>query len=181
MLQCISRRGEKPDIPASGDAIPYRAILNFRGELMKMLGTILVLGIAIMLAGCGSTSNGGNINGNWTAALMNSSSGGSPVFNFTATFTQSSGSDVSITNLNFTTSSPCFVSGTTATGGFTLSGNLNGVTSGGFLMNIQSTGSSNNLLTLQGTVSNNTISGTWSLSGTTSGCSGSGQFTMNKS
>ncbi len=147
---------------------------------MKTLGTIFVLGIALVLAGCGSNSNSNIINGNWTAALLNSSSGGSPIFNFTATFTQSSGSDVSITNLNFTTSSPCFASGSTATGGFTLSGNLNGVTSGGFQMNIQSTGSSSNLLTLQGTVSNNTISGTWSISGTTSGCSGSGQFTMNK-
>jgi hypothetical protein len=148
---------------------------------MKTLGTIFVLGIALVLAGCGSNSNSNIINGNWTAALLNSSSGGSPIFNFTATFTQSSGSDVTITNLNFTTSSPCFASGSTATGGFTLSGNLNGVTSGGFQMNIQSTGSSSNLLTLQGTVSNNTISGTWSISGTTSGCSGSGQFTMNKS
>jgi len=147
---------------------------------MKTLGTIFVLGIALVLAGCGANSNNDVINGNWTAALMNSSSGGSPVFNFTATFTQSSGSGVTITNLNFTTASPCFASGATATGGFTLSGNLNGVMSGGFLMNIQSTGNSDNLLTLQGTVSNNTISGTWSLSGTTSGCSGSGQFTMNK-
>jgi hypothetical protein len=134
-----------------------------------------------VLAGCGSTSNGGNVNGNWTAALMNSSSGGSPVFNFTATFTQSSGSGVTITNLNFSSSTPCFAAGSTATGGFTLSGNQNGVTSGGFQMNIQSTGSASNLLTLQGTVSNNTISGTWALSGTTSGCSGRGAFTMNKS
>jgi len=93
----------------------------------------------------------------------------------------SSGSGVTITNLNFSTATPCFAAGSTATGGFTLSGNQNGVTSGGFQMNIQSTGSSTNLLTLQGTVSNNTISGTWALSGTTSGCSGSGAFTMNKS
>jgi hypothetical protein len=148
---------------------------------MKTLGTIVVLGIAMMLAGCGTNSNNGMINGNWTAALMNSSSGGSPVFNFSATFTQSSGSGVTITNLNFSTATPCFAAGSTATGGFTLSGNQNGVTSGGFQMNIQSTGSTNNLLTLQGTVSNNTISGTWALSGTTSGCSGSGAFTMNKS
>ena len=148
---------------------------------MKTLGTIFVMGIALVLAGCGTTSNSNVINGNWTAALLNSSSGGSPIFNFTTTLTQSSGSSVSVTNLNFTTSSPCFASGSTATGGFTLSGNLNGVTSGGFQMNIQSTGSSNNLLTLIGTVSNNTISGNWTLSGTTSGCSGSGQFTMNKS
>ena len=148
---------------------------------MKTLGTIFVLGLALVLAGCGSNSNNDAINGTWTAALMNSSSGGAPVFNFTATFTQSSGSGVTITNLNFTTATPCFASGSTATGGFTLSGNQNGVTSGGFQMNIESTGSTNNLLTLQGTVSNNTIAGNWSLSGTTSGCSGSGAFTMNKS
>jgi hypothetical protein len=148
---------------------------------MKTLGTIFVLGLALVLSACGTNSDNGSINGNWTAALMNSNSGGPPVFDFTATFTESSGSGVTITNLNFTTSTPCFASGSTATGGFTLSGNQNGVTSGGFQMNIQSTGSASNLLTLQGTVSNNKISGTWSLSGTTSGCSGSGAFTMNKS
>ena len=72
---------------------------------MKTLGTIFVLGIALVLAGCGSNSNNSNIiNGNWTAALLNSSSGGSPIFNFTTTLTQSSGSSVSVTNLNFTTS-----------------------------------------------------------------------------
>ncbi len=149
------------------------------GRIMKTLGTIVVLGIVMALTGCGNTSNDGAINGNWSAALMNSSSG-APVFDFTATFTQSSGSGVTITNLNFTTSTPCFASGSSATGGFVLSGNQNGVTSGGFQMNIQSTGSSSNMLTLQGTVSNNTISGTWTLSGTTSGCSGSGAFTMNR-
>ena len=112
---------------------------------------------------------------------MDSSSSTTPVFNFTVTLTQSGGNGVSITNLNFTTASPCFASGSTATGGFTLSGNQNGVTSGGFQMSVQSTGSVNNVLTLQGTVSNNVISGTWSLSGTTSGCSGNGTFTMSKS
>jgi hypothetical protein len=148
---------------------------------MKMLGTIVVLGIAMMLAGCANNSNDAMINGNWTAALLDSGSGGSPIFNFTATFTQSSGSGVTITNLNFSTATPCFAAGSTATGGFTLSGNQNEVTSGGFQMNVQSTESTNNSLTLQGTVSNNVISGTWSLSGTTSGCSGNGTFTMSKS
>jgi outer membrane lipopolysaccharide assembly protein LptE/RlpB len=147
---------------------------------MKTILTMVVLGIALALAGCGSNSNNGNINGNWSAALMSSNSG-NPVFDFTATFTQVSGSGLSVTNLTFTTATPCFASGSTATGGFTLSGNQNGVTSGGFQMNIQSTGATvSNLLTLQGTVSNNTISGTWTLTGTTAGCAGSGNFTMNK-
>jgi hypothetical protein len=91
-----------------------------------------------------------------------------------------SGGGLSITNLNFTTTNPCFGAGTTATGGFTLSGNQNGVTSGGFQMTIQSASGASNVLTLQGTVQNNVITGTWTLSGTTSGCSGSGAFVMNK-
>jgi hypothetical protein len=37
-----------------------------------------------------------------------------------------------------------------------------------------------NTLTMQGTINNNTVTGTWTLTGLTSGCSGSGTFTMNK-
>jgi outer membrane lipopolysaccharide assembly protein LptE/RlpB len=146
---------------------------------MKTVGTIIVLGIAILLAACGSNANG-NINGNWTASLMESNSS-TPVFAFTTTLTQNSNGGLSVTNLTFTTNSPCFATGSTATGGFTLSGNQNGVTAGGFQMNIQSTGASSNVLALQGTVNNNTITGTWTLTGVTPGCTGSGTFTMNKS
>jgi|SRR5579864_784293 len=148
---------------------------------MKQLWIILVLGTALALAGCGTNSSHDAINGNWTAALMSSNNSSNPVFNFTVTMNQTSGSNLSITNLNFTTANSCFASGTTATGGFTLSGTFSGQTSGGFQMNVQSTGSSNNQLTLQGTVNNNTITGNWTLTGTTAGCSGSGTFTMNKS
>jgi hypothetical protein len=146
---------------------------------MKILGNLLLAAIMLFLVGCAS-NNEGNINGNWTAALLESN-GSQPVFNFNLTLAEMSGGGLSITNLNFTSATPCFVSGSTATGGFTLSGNMNGVTSGGFQMTIQSAGSATNVMTMQGTVSNNTISGTWTLSGTTSGCSGAGTFTMNRS
>jgi hypothetical protein len=146
---------------------------------MKQIWTIIVLGIASVLAGCGTNSSGDSINGNWTAALMSQSNGSSPVFNFTLTLAQSSGGNLSITNLNFTSSSPCFAGGATATGGFGLSGTLNGVTTGSLQMNIQSNAGSNQLV-LQGTVKNNTVSGNWTLTGTTSGCTGQGTFTMNK-
>ena len=146
---------------------------------MKIIGIGFVLGIALLLSSCGNTSNG-NINGNWTAALLSSNQGG-PTFDFTTNLSETSGGGLSITNLTFTTSSPCFSARTNATGGFTLSGNQNGVTSGGFEMNIQSTASGTNVLSLQGTVRNNTITGQWTLTGTGPGCIGSGQFTMNKS
>ena len=148
---------------------------------MKQVRTFVVLGVALMLAGCSTNSSNGSLNGNWTAALISANTNSTPNFNFTLTMAETSDSNLSITNLNFTTSSPCFASGTTATGGFTLSGTLNGVTSGGFQMNIQSTDNNRNQLSLQGTINNNTISGNWTLTGTTAGCSGSGTFTMNKS
>lgn len=147
---------------------------------MKQMWALALIGIGLVVAGCGSGSN--TINGNWTAALMSSSQGSSPNFNFHLTLTETGGGNLSITNLTFTTANACFASGATATGGFTLSGNMNGVTSGGFQMNIQSApASGNNQLSLQGTVNNNSITGTWTLAGTTSGCSGSGTFVMNKS
>jgi hypothetical protein len=140
----------------------------------------MLLMLALILSACGgaSSSNSGNINGNWTAAL--SDNNGTPVFAFTTSFTQSSGTGMSVTNFSFTTSSPCFVSGGTETGSFVLSGNFNGSVSGAFQMTIQSGTPSGNTLTLQGTVKNNSITGTWMLSGVTSGCTGSGNFTMMK-
>ena len=147
---------------------------------MKQILTVLILGIALTLAGCGTNSSHGSLNGNWTAALISSNNNSNPVLNFSVSLAETNNNGLSFTNLTFTSSNPCFASGTTATGGFSLSGTLNGISSGGFQMNIQSTGSSNNQLSLQGTINNNTITGNWTLTGTTAGCSGSGTFTMNK-
>jgi hypothetical protein len=146
---------------------------------MKYLGiAALVLGLALAGCGGGNSSNSTNISGNWTAAL--SDSNGAPVFAFTTSLTQNSGTVVSVTNLNFTTATPCFASGGSETGSFILSGNFNGNVTGAFQLGIQSGTPSGNTLVLQGTVKNNTISGTWTLTGVTAGCSGSGNFTMNK-
>ena len=55
---------------------------------------------------------------------------------------------VSVTNFNFTTNSPCFASGETETGSFTLSGNFNGNVNGKFGMNVKSGTPSGNALAL---------------------------------
>ncbi|GAC1431180.1 MAG: hypothetical protein NVS1B11_12690 [Terriglobales bacterium] len=144
---------------------------------MKQVGIALILCAGLILAGCSSSSNNNNINGNWTASLTNPD--GSPAFAFTTSL-QSSGSVVSGTNLSFTTSSNCFASGSTETGSFNLSGNFNGSVTGSFGLTIQSGTPSGNTLTLKGAVKSNTIVGTWNLTGTTAGCTGSGNFTMNK-
>lgn len=151
---------------------------------MRMFRGLVLLGLALALTACGS-SNGNNtnssINGNWTATLLDAN--GQPVFAFTTALTAMGGGGVSVTNFRFTTTSPCFGSGATETGGFTLGGNFHGVTSGTFTLEVQSgTSGSNgsNTLSLQGAVNNNTVSGTWTLTGTGAGCAGSGNFTMIK-
>lgn len=147
---------------------------------MKQLATALLLVCVSLLAACGSNSNNNALNGNWRATLTDAS--GNPALGFTTTLT-SSGNGVTGSNLTFTTSTPCFGAGSTETGGLSLSGNFNGVTTGGFTLTIQSgaTGSNgSNTLALNGTLNNNTVSGTWTLGGTGAGCTGSGTFTMVK-
>ena len=152
---------------------------------MKRGGIALVLALALAMAGCGSGSNSsssssnGNVNGNWTANLTDPN--GNPVFAFTTSLVQNSDNSIVGANLNFTTATPCFGQGATETGGVGASGNFAGNVNAAFTLSIQSGApgaSGNNMLNLQGTLNNNTISGTWVLTGATSGCSGAGNFTM---
>ena len=132
----------------------------------------IALGLAILLAACSSDHS--SINGNWTAALS-----GTQQFSFTTTLTSASNNGLSVTNLSFNTQSPCFPGTSAATGAFVASGTLNGVSAGGFQLTVNSS-SGGNQLQMNGTLHNNTLNGTWTLTGATSGCTGSGTFTMNK-
>lgn len=98
----------------------------------------------------------------------------------TTTFTESSSNAVTVTNLKFTTDTPCFVSGETGTAAFVLSGNFNGSVTGAFQFTITSGNPSGDTLTMQGTANNNVITGTWTLTGIHSGCTGNGKFTLSK-
>ena len=148
----------------------------------KPMWAIVLLALAITMAGC-SNNNGSsstNVNGNWSATLTDSQSGA--VYAFTTTLTEATGgSVVSISNFTFTSSGSCFVEGqTTQTGNFTLSGDFNGNVKGTFGMTVSSTTNSGTQLVLQGGVgANNTITGTWSLTGS-SGCSGNGNFVFTR-
>lgn len=144
---------------------------------MKMFSAALALMLGLTLIGCGASNNASNINGNWTATLMNSSGG--QALAFQTSLTEMSNGSLSVTNLAFSTNSPCFVSGQTAVGTFVLSGNFNGNVSGKFGLNVQSGSPGGNTLILLGTANGNTITGTWTLNGGT-GCTGSGNFTMTK-
>jgi len=144
---------------------------------MKRVGVVVLSLIFLGLVACGGGSSN-NINGNWSATLTNED--GSPAFSFTTTLNQNNGTTITGTNLTFSTATPCFSSVHSETGGFTLSGNTDGAVTGGFELTVQSGNPSGNVLTMTGTVTNNTITGTWTLTGVTSGCSGSGNFTMTK-
>jgi len=139
-----------------------------------------LLAIALVLGGCGTnnSNNSGNINGTWSAVLTNPDS--TPAFAFTTGFTQMTGNLVSVTNFTFTTSSPCFVSGETETASFIVNGDFSGNVAGTFQLVIKSGNPGGDTLTLQGTAKNNTITGTWTLVGLSSGCSGSGNFAVTK-
>ena len=141
---------------------------------MKRL--LFVLGLAALLAACSTDHS--SINGTWTAVLADNN--GSQQFNLTTSLTAIGNNGLNVTNLTFNTQEACFPGTSTATGAFVVSGTFNGISSGGFQMTVNSS-SGGNQLQLNGTLHNNTVTGTWTLTGSTSGCSGTGTFTMNKS
>lgn len=170
---------------------------------MKTAGIVLLFTFVLSLTGCGGMGTGGmsgansnvtnNMDGNWTATMTTPS--GVQMMVFTTALSQNSGNVVTATSFQFKTAAPCFATGTSGTGAVMPNPNMNGSTVSSFGMTIQSgdmemqAGSmdmqmgmtGNNVLTLQGSMSNmNTISGTWTMSGVTSGCSGSGNFTMTR-
>ena len=144
---------------------------------MKKLAVATLLVVGLTLVGCGSNSSSGKINGTWTATLTDTNQ--SQVFNFSTSLVDNGDGTTTVTNLTFSSNSSCFVSGTTETGTFGLTGNSNGNVKGTFGMTIKSGTPSGNLLTLSGTVNGGTITGTWTLMGG-AGCNGSGSFTMTK-
>ncbi len=147
---------------------------------MRYIWSAVLLASIAMLAGCAGNSNNSNVNvnGNWSAALADVN--GNPTFTFTTSLTQSSNNSIAGENLTFTTNSACFANGGTETGALTISGTTSGVTAAGVQLTITSTGASaGNTLTLNGAYQNNTINGTWTLTGGV-GCSGNGTFSMTK-
>jgi hypothetical protein len=143
---------------------------------MKFLRFAPVVAICLLLGACGNAPPAGsdNINGNWTVTLTDQNN--SPVFDFTTSFVQSNGMGISVTNLHFNSASPCFASGETAVASFIFGGTFNGSVTGRFGLTIQSGTPGGNTLALQGTVRDHILAGSWTLTGITSGCTGSGTF-----
>jgi hypothetical protein len=144
---------------------------------MKSIAAILLLAVSVALSGCGSNSTvNGNINGSWNATLDSS---GNEMFGFITVLTVNGGGALGTSNILISVNNtPCVFPVTTESGSFTISGNFNGQVSGAFHYVVTSTGATVNTLTLDGTVSGGQISGTWTVTGASGGCSGNGTFTM---
>ena len=147
--------------------------------MYKLFAVTTLLALGLTLSGCGKGS--GNVNGTWTADL-----GATPttptIFAFQTTIAGGGGGAFQVTSFTFTTAGPCFTGNTTTeTGSVSLSGDYNGHVAGSFALMISTMFpvATNNVLTLKGTVADNTITGTWTLVGGT-GCTGSGVFTATR-
>jgi hypothetical protein len=170
----------------------------------KQLGMTLLIAPALSLAGCAGSSNSNSppqLIGDWTANLL-ACSGCSPTWSFNLTLVQGSGSTLDLANFdNHVLSSCCTLMftqyphciapidtelETTILGTGTLnvtSGASQNVTSGAFQMVFSSPPAVGTVyVSLQGTLTNNIVTGTWTATGNAfrTGCSvaGSGNFTM---
>jgi hypothetical protein len=144
---------------------------------MKSIAAVVLLAASLAQSGCGSNSTvNGNINGTWNATLDSS---GAESFGFVTTLVVNSGGALGSNSFILTVNNtPCVFPVTTESGSFTISGNFNGQVSGAFHYVVTSTGATINTLTLDGTVNNGQITGTWTVSGASGGCGGNGTFTM---
>jgi len=139
---------------------------------MAKLWLATLFAFTLTIAGCGSSGMGtANINGTWTATLTNAN--GSPAYQFSVTLAQGSDNNLTITDLAFRAPGACdFAIPPAAQGSFTPA-------SRAFTMSMVAGGDVGApVLSLQGTLSNGTISGTWSANGLIPPCSGSGSFTI---
>lgn len=153
----------------------------------KQFGTMLLMPSVLVLAGCGS---GPSINGNWTAVLTPSFA---EIAGFQVMLTQGRGSTLNVIILGFTQVASCIAQTypeTSQETNFFASGTIN-ETSGAFQMTLQSPPAVGDItLTLNGTLKNNVITGTWIQIGTGMDCggilsplgppTGEGNFTMKK-
>jgi len=169
---------------------------------MQTVKVVVLVGFSLTLLACGGMGTGpktnanlnssANMDGNWTVMMDQN---GVQAMSFTTALNQSSGNVVTATNIQFTTPTNCFATGTSGTGAVMPSNDMmNGSMMQSFGMTVQSANMTqsgsmgmpmgmigSNVLTLQGSMSNmNTISGTWTMSGMMSGCSGSGTFIMTR-
>jgi hypothetical protein len=151
------------------------------------LPLVLALGLLLALLGCGNGNQVRpvNLSGNWTADMQKAN--GSTVFSFSSSINEVGNTVLNVSNLSFNPATSCFQSQVSASGLAQFSSSGYGYYTGGGVTAMSLTvkglaaGGGTATLTLQGTANpDNSVSGTWTLNGVSTSCSGSGAFTMTR-
>ena len=143
---------------------------------MKKLATMILFAAITLLTACGTASDE-SVTGIWQATLTPTAGGATNIV-FTDTLTSvamTSFGNIVGSDLTITTNNGCLTTSASQSGVFTV-----GTTTSTLSLLIQtgSTGTAGNALIMNGTLKDSVITGTWSLSGSSSSCNGSGDFTM---
>ena len=147
---------------------------------MNKLAVTTLFVLALMAGGCGSNSTTNTApttaSGTWSADLVGGA-GSAGAISFVTQFTVSANGALSVSTLTFLTDlsqGDCFPDGGSASGTLDVTTNVNNTVVGTLNFNIASA-PAGTTLAMTGTENGNTITGTWTMSGT---CTGSGSFTM---
>jgi hypothetical protein len=108
---------------------------------MKKFVLAMSLTLILALVGCGS-NNPANINGNWTATLIDN--GNNTVFAFSTSLVVKNDGTLNVAKFTFSNNPTCFGSGETESGSFALTGNFNGKVTGKFQLAVLSVTPSGN-------------------------------------
>jgi len=151
------------------------------------LPLVLALGLLLALLGCGNGNQVRpvNLSGNWTADMQKAN--GSTVFSFSSSINEVGNTVLNVSNLSFNPATSCFQSQVSASGIAQFSSSGYGYYTGGGVTAMSLTvkglaaGGGTVTLTLQGTANpDNSVSGTWTINGVYTSCSGSDAFTMTR-
>ncbi len=136
---------------------------------MKRLALVALLALEMMVGGCGGsgTTNTATTtaSGTWQAVLTGGV-GEAATLSFVTEFTVNGDGSLNISNIEFITggSTSCFQSGATASGSLNVT-TTNNIVTGPLSFTVQSGVPAGNTLTLTGTETGPTITGTWNLTG----------------
>ena len=148
---------------------------------MKKLAILGLIALLLTVVGRGSstTAAAADTSGTWQAVLTGGA-GEASALSFNTKFSVNNDGSLNVSAFSFLTVQTCFVSGGTVSGTANVTTDSNGLVTGTISYVIQSGSPAGNTLTLSGTESGTTVTGTWTLTGN-EGCSGAGDFTMKKS
>jgi hypothetical protein len=154
---------------------------------MKLISLATVALAALSLTACGGgSSTTTSVTGSWTTTFADAT--GRTIYVMDLSLTQAGNNAVSVSNHTVPApyDSSCFDGLQTLSGSLTLNGTFNGVTANTLNLRIEGAkpgAAGFNILTLNGAVSGNAVSGAWVFEAG-GGCDmppGSGNFTMTKS